>query len=205
MMSQYGACTPSIDPISTTKSIVVLGTELVYLPVLFNNYEHPSDLICKSVQVSPEDPTANELVGFSVEIESQFNAADGFWVHLFVDLPQEYSPPTVNATLREECKQPCKFIAWKFSENPIDAGQMVNLISSPDTEHPYGYSVEYSTWDKRLSAGDHTIHVLVDSVGLNEEDMDGAVTELLETNNICGPITVSVADSRLELFEMPIN
>lgn len=187
---------PSADPISTTKSIVVLGTESVFLPVIFNNYEQPPDLICESVKVLPDNPVENEVVGFSVEIESKFNSADGFWVHLFVDLPEDHAPPTVNATLREECESPCKMIAWKFSENPILAGQKINLVSSPDTEHPYGYSEIYSTWDKRLSAGDHTVHVLVDSVGLNTQDMDGTVAEESEDNNVCPPETVSVSAGR---------
>ncbi len=185
------------EPQSDSVSTRVTGY-LLYLPIVVRGYSAPPpsvgiNLVVQRIQVSPTLPTVGEATRISVTLRNlgTGTVTEDFWVDLYVD-PTE--TPTLNVLWHHIAPYGK---AWLVHEDIPGGGTLVIHTDQPDDATDPGS--RYSNWPGWfVSAGEHVLYVQVDSFG----PTTGFVSEEDETDNVNGPLPVTVApgDARIVTF-----
>lgn len=166
-----------------------VGDYLVYMPIVVKNYSPPPpevNLVVQSIQVSPVAPTVGQATRISVTLHNSGTAAisGDFWVDLYVD---PTTTPTVNVVWNDIAPYGK---AWLVHTDIPAGGALVIHTDQPDD--PDAPDDHYSNWPGWFVAdGEHVLYVQVDSYGLPA----GWIVESDETDNVNGPLAVSVGAS----------
>jgi len=159
----------------------VVERYFVYLPLVLR--QQLPDLIVRSITVSPTGLLVGQPATITVVIENtgSFTTTAGFWVDLYIDPDPALMPPQVNQTWDLVGSQ--YGLAWGVTQS-LAPGEQVTLTS-------LSYVAEYSDWPGYFNCnGPHTLYAQVDSYsGLTTY---GAIAEADETNNVYGPVEVTV-------------
>jgi hypothetical protein len=148
-------------------------THKVCLPLVLREYVLLPDLVVTGIAVDPASPSVGQSVTVSVTVENQGAAATGSWffVDLYVDPVPPPDDPTDLGTHYAHCP-------------PIEAGQSCLVTFT----HTF------------TSNGSHTLYAQADTYdGFNGSPEHGRIPESDETNNIYGPVSVSVAPCEEEI------
>lgn len=177
----------------------LVGEYSLYMPVLFKDYTAPLppfgvNLMVSDIQVGPPAPTVGEATRITVTLYNSGTntiSAD-FWVDLYVD---PSTTPTVNVVWNEIAPYGK---AWFVHDDiPADGTLVIHTDQPDDAQDP---GAIYSNWPGWfVSAGEHVLYVQVDSYGL----ATGLVLEDDETDNVRGPLTVTVVPSSTLLAPPP--
>ena len=134
------------------------------------------DLVVESVSVAPQQDLAAHQVTLTITIrnDGSVEAANGFWVELFIDPPKV---PTVNTVFVPEGHGALWYVPR------LAAGETLTLSLEEMDDR-------YSNFVGRFSAGRHELYVYVDAY--NTEGEVGLVAEADEGNNLHGPLILEV-------------
>lgn len=169
----------------------------VYLPLVLRDFRRAPDLVIVDLTVAPPSPTLSETVCISITVENRGNApAAGFWVDLYIDPTQAPAPGDVWHAISPVGK------AWLIRDPLLPGEQIVIDTTQPDD--PLNPDDRYSNWPGAFTtAGTRTLYAQVDSY----PGTSGAVIESDETNNLFGPLHLSVAPATLNgvrIMEVPL-
>ncbi|HUS70763.1 MAG TPA: N-acetylmuramoyl-L-alanine amidase [Anaerolineae bacterium] len=136
------------------------------------------DLVVGSVVVTPQGGLGATPVTVTVTLRNDgvADVADGFWVEFFVD-PR--TAPAINSVVGAEGHG----VLWYVPS--LAAGESRTLSLE-------GADARYTSFDGRLSAGNHNLYVYVDAY--HTEGEVGLVVESDESNNLMGPLVVEVGE-----------
>ncbi|HLF26908.1 MAG TPA: hypothetical protein VJG32_11275 [Anaerolineae bacterium] len=158
----------------------------LFLPLVMKNFFAAPNLAVQNIVVTPASPAAQQATVISVTIVNSGTATAnaGFWVDLYVDpagVPQPGQPWNELAPTGK---------AWVL-RTPLAPGQSITLDTRmPDD--PNNPAAVYSNWPGWFdAAGPHTLYAQVDAFG----SANGLVVELSESDNLFGPLGVTVTAS----------
>lgn len=145
------------------------------------------DLLVEDVVVEPEivHESGSITVAVSIINDAGVDVQQGFWVELFVD-PQTL--PSINSVAGQGGPGAFWYVPC------LGAHETLTLTEeAADTR--------YTTFEGDLPAGRHEIYAYVDAY--NSEGEVGLVSELDETNNLLGPVTVDIGPASADTPDIP--
>jgi hypothetical protein len=147
------------------------------------------DLVVGSVVVTPQEGLGTTPVTLSVTIRNDgvADSSDGFWVELFVD-PR--TAPRINSVVGSVGQG----VLWYV---PSLASGESRTVSLEDAD------ARYSSFDGRLSTGNHSLYVYADAY--HTEGEVGLVVEADESNNLMGPLVVEVGEPSSGSASTPVE
>lgn len=162
--------TPGASPTPTISPTVTVTPEspLSELP----------DLVVNGMTVEPETGLDEGSVAITITVGNQggVDVESGFWVELFVDPP---ALPNIN------------YVAVADGVGAFWYAPRIGAHESLDLSLQ-GVDERYSNFGGSFSTGRHQLYAYVDAY--NPEGEAGLVSELDETNNLFGPVTVEIGD-----------
>jgi hypothetical protein len=145
------------------------------------------DLLVEDVVVEPEivHESGSITVAVSIINDAGVDVQQGFWVELFVD-PQTL--PSINSVAGQGGPGAFWYVPC------LGAHETLTLTEeAADTR--------YTTFEGDLPVGRHEIYAYVDAY--NSEGEVGLVSELDETNNLLGPVTVDIGPASADTPDIP--
>lgn len=175
------------NPASVTASTLVSDYAL-FIPTIMKAYSPPPlafgvDLTVQGLQVGPAIPVVGQATRVTATLRNlgANTVVDDFWVDLYVDPSKT---PSVNVLWNHIAPYGK---AWFIHDDVPGGGTLVIHTDQPDD--PEDPDSVYSNWPGWfVSAGEHELYVQVDSFGTKA----GAVFEDDETDNVAGPLAVTV-------------
>ncbi len=168
--------TASPTPESTPAATARPTSQPVISPTMEVPVEVLPDLVVDTILVPRAIISDSSPVTVAVVIknDTHVDVENGFWVELFVDPP---IVPSINSIAAQDGRGAFWYVP----------GLAAHETLSLDLEDA---DSRYSDFTGRLSAGRHEIYAYVDAY--NSEGQIGLVSELDETNNLLGPLTIEV-------------
>jgi uncharacterized repeat protein (TIGR01451 family) len=176
-----------------------IGGYSAYVPLVLKNFAPPQvvNLTVESIKVEPASPVVGQPARMYVTLHNSGNSAvtGDFWVDLYVD-PTE--TPTINVLWNDIAPYGK---AWFIHQDIPAGGTLVIHTDQPDdTADP---DAVYSNWPGWfVTSGEHQLYVQVDAYGPYGQ-MTGMIQEEDETDNVAGPVIVTVTASSTRTAPAP--